>query len=69
MGHILSHLDQNFRSLWSDVIFGAAGAPSRVLMLGLDAAGKTTVLYKVFNSSLVTGTVILPRVSRVCRTG
>jgi ADP-ribosylation factor protein 1 len=24
-----------------------AGKPSRILMLGLDAAGKTTILYKI----------------------
>jgi len=27
--------------------FGGSGRPSRILMLGLDAAGKTTILYKV----------------------
>jgi len=41
MGLLLARLSQGLESMWG------GGPPSRVLMLGLDAAGKTTILYKV----------------------
>ena len=41
MGLLLAKLHETLMSFTSD------GAPTRVLMLGLDAAGKTTILYKV----------------------
>ncbi|XP_060067569.1 uncharacterized protein LOC132547784 [Ylistrum balloti] len=40
MGSILAKLADVLQSF-------SSGAPSRILMLGLDAAGKTTVLYKI----------------------
>jgi GTPase SAR1 family protein len=40
MGLILSRL---YDTLWTF----SSGTPARILMLGLDAAGKTTILYKV----------------------
>ena len=40
MGLLLAKLAEALSSF-------SAGPPSRVLMLGLDAAGKTTILYKV----------------------
>ncbi|KAK2192937.1 hypothetical protein NP493_20g08018 [Ridgeia piscesae] len=48
MGLLLSRLTTLFSSFGADV-------PARILMLGLDAAGKTTILYKVkLNENVVT---------------
>ena len=41
MGLFLAKLHETLMS------FSSGGPPTRVLMLGLDAAGKTTILYKV----------------------
>lgn len=42
-------------TLWSAYeTFTSGGAPSRILMLGLDAAGKTTILYKIKLNEVVT---------------
>ena len=43
MGNLLSHMSQMFKDLLSTF----SDRHAKILMLGLDAAGKTTVLYKV----------------------
>ena len=45
MGSILAKLNEALQEALSS--FTNNGVPTRVLMLGLDAAGKTTILYKV----------------------
>lgn len=42
----------------------STGTPSRILMLGLDAAGKTTILYKLkLNETVQT----IPTIGKPCR--
>ncbi|XP_071791782.1 uncharacterized protein [Asterias amurensis] len=48
MGLFLSRLSGAFQS------FVSGGAPCRILLLGLDAAGKTTILYKLKLNETVT---------------
>ncbi|XP_072030634.1 uncharacterized protein [Amphiura filiformis] len=48
MGLFISKLVTAFQE------FTSGGAPSRILMLGLDAAGKTTILYKIKLNETVT---------------
>ena len=52
MGGLLAKLSEALRE------FTSGGDPSRVLMLGLDAAGKTTILYKVRKTTMLYKTVI-----------
>jgi GTPase SAR1 family protein len=48
MGSFLSRISEAFASFSAD-------KPARILMLGLDAAGKTTILYKIkINENLQT---------------
>ena len=55
-----------FLSRMYDVLASFSGEkPSRILMLGLDAAGKTTILYKIkLNENLQT----IPTIGKDCRT-